>query len=100
MNLLENLHFCTDDKLHPLADAVVVGIHDLTSDQNRLRMHVVLGSYVWDNPESEDLLGLKRGNRTNSPCYRCLLSRLYINGCKLETVRTLGATLKILEVHN
>lgn len=63
--LLEKLHFCIDDVLKPLADAALVRIRVQTSNLKRFQMHIVTGSYVCDNPDSEDLLEVRRGNQTN-----------------------------------
>lgn len=100
MHFLENLYFCIDDILQRLADAAVLRISVLTSVQKHSRMHILMGPYVCDNAESEDPLELKRGNRTNSPCYHCLLPKSDMSRCKLGDVRTLGETLTILDMHN
>lgn len=63
-------------------------------------MYIVMFLYVYDNPESKDLSGLKPENRTNRQCYRLLLLQLDTKECKLGIVGTLGESLKTLDVHN
>lgn len=63
--LQENLHFYSDDILQALVEAELVCIRLHTSDQERLRLLIVVFRYVGNNPQSEDLLAVKCGNQTN-----------------------------------
>lgn len=75
VDFIRALHHAIEFVLEPLGCDALRGASVKTADEKRLRLHFVLSSYVSDTPEAEDLLGVKRGNNTESPCHRCNVSR-------------------------
>lgn len=94
--MLRMLHRCIETALEPLREYALKGIIMKTSDGIHLRSHLLLASYVADGPEAEDLLSVKRGSMTKSPCCRCLIVKDLLSGCVCGDPRTLSSTLSIL----
>lgn len=59
-----------------------------------------MDSFVCNNPESGDLLGVKRENQKNCQYYCFLLIKSDINKSKIGSSRTLEHTLRIQKMHN
>lgn len=75
ITILGLLYISTGHVLQQLTYQALQGLRIKTEDNMRLRKHVVFRSYVSNNPVTEDMLALKRGGKTNAPCYRCISSR-------------------------
>lgn len=71
--ILDFLHMSINHVLQPLYFNARQGLRMETAGNMRLRMHLIIGSCVSDNPETRGLLALKRGGMTNAPCYRCII---------------------------
>lgn len=75
VDLLRYLHETMKFVLKPLFTAADAGMLAVIYDGIKRILHYILASYVEDNPEEEELLGVKLGVRTTRPCHRFLSTR-------------------------
>lgn len=94
---LRALHSSINNALQPLAEASFCGLSVQTSDGFRLRLHFMMASYVADLPETEDLLSLKRGSATQSPCHRCMVQKHDLADMRCGTPRSLCEAMQLLD---
>ena len=97
VNRLLALHETVEFCLEEVSKLAEVGVVCETRDKCRVRMHFLLASYVSDIPEAEDLLGLKRGNQTPSPCYQCLVRKESMAESSFAKSRSLMHTRRLIE---
>lgn len=57
----------------------------------------MLGAYVSDLPEAEDMLALKRGRIKEYPCHRCLVKERDFHLCVLRDKCRISDTLTRFE---
>lgn len=79
-----------------LVKTVVLGLNCRTSDANKTCFHFLLTPYIADIPESEEMLSVKRGTRTLSPCHNCLVTNNDFNFNKCGKQTSSKKTLKLL----
>lgn len=75
VDFLEGLHESISFVMTPVIEAALSGLCCATSDVYRFRLHLMMTSYISDNPEAEDMLSVKRGCATDSPCHRCVVGK-------------------------
>lgn len=72
---MATLHQCINYVLVPLAECALNGHHCIWKYERTLSLHLIIASYVAGIPEAEDLLSVKRENRTAMPCQVCEIKR-------------------------
>ncbi|NJK52916.1 MAG: hypothetical protein HC936_08975 [Leptolyngbyaceae cyanobacterium SU_3_3] len=72
---LRALHECIELCLMPLAEKAQCGHACRTKCGTCIKVHFALTSYIADIPETEDLLGIKRGGQTKFPCHQCMVRK-------------------------
>lgn len=93
---LHVLYTCIAKTMEPLAEVASWGFQATTSDGLRLRVHLMIASYVSDLPEIESLLSLKREACTRLPFYRYLIYREDLANAIFGTPRTLCDTMDVM----
>lgn len=68
---LEALHESIEHSLTPLQNTALKGLSCQTNHEKQPLLFSILASSIADIPESEDLLGIKLGLRTTTPCSFC-----------------------------
>lgn len=97
--IFELLHISIDHVLQPMTFNALQGLRIDTADNMRLRMNLVLRSCVSDNPETKDVLALKRGGMKNDSCYQCILSKEDLANGTIAQSLTIQYSVKVLEQH-
>lgn len=96
VHLIQAFHNSICFALKPLMDEAMGGFIATSADKFKLRLHLVLASYICDIPEAEDSLSVKRGNQTESPCFRCLVRKGNLADGLCGETRTLAHTKQLL----
>lgn len=72
------------------------GIEYKTFDGKKILFHFMLSSYIADITKCDDMLILKCGTKTSSPCHNCLMSKNKFASRQASTKRTLKNSLDML----
>lgn len=96
LEVLSALHSAIELCLVPLQSIAAKGVELRTRQVFSAHMHFKVASFIADISKAEDLLGVKRGNRTFSPCRTCLLRQPHDPHYNLNTNTYLSFVLVLL----
>lgn len=71
--------------MKPLRDVGFVGTFNFTADDSPIILHFLQVFYIGDPPEVKELISVKRGVRTASPCHQYLADKHQMPVCKKRT---------------
>lgn len=86
--------------MKPSMNISLIVVSTLTSEAQRIRFHLILSSYIGGTPKAEDLLSVKSGTHTTSPCHSCLVLREqipYSSDAQCHNLRDTLRSLRLLD---
>lgn len=91
------LHQCIEFCIYLLKNSDLKGIQTYTNDKDNKHFHNIQVSYVEYLSEADNLLSVKRLQRTYHPCHKCLAQTETFSDCNSVKEQTIAHTLNFLE---